>query len=179
MENGMDIEINGIVENGVDTEEGIGVEKDLDTEQDVARERDVNTERYADTEINIPRPNHYENRLTLVRISREIDPTKLDEMKEWFLEKCESVSRDDLSNVTSIIKLISLMEDKRIISMKECTDLKPILNKINPDLKEKLCRNCKYIFSCYSVKTYSLVEGSYKQFGHSRGMQLDFFSLFF
>lgn len=140
MENGMDTEINGIVENGGDTEEGIGVEKDLDMEQDVARE-------YADTEINIPRPNHYENRLTLVRISREIDPTKLDEMKEWFLEKCESVSRDDLSNVTSIIKLISLMEDKGIISMKKCIGLEPILNKINPDLKEKLCRNCKYIFS--------------------------------
>lgn len=138
MENGMDTEINGIVENGGDTEEGIGVEKD--TEQGVARE-------YADAEINIPRPNHYENRLTLVRISREIDPTKLDEMKEWFLEKCESVSRDDLSNVTSIIKLISLMEDKGIISMKKCIGLEPILNKINPDLKEKLCRNCKYIFS--------------------------------
>ena len=82
-----------------------------------------------------------------MRISREIDPTKLDEMKEWFLEKCESVSRDDLSNVTSIIKLISLMEDKGIISMKKCIGLEPILNKINPDLKEKLCRNCKYIFS--------------------------------
>ena len=153
----------------------------MDTEKDIDVEKDLNmdTEKDVDTEIDIPRSNLYENRLTLVHLSRKINSKMLDEMKEYFLEKDNSVSADDLSNVTSI-KLISLMEDKEIISMKNCTELQRILDKIKPSLKEELSRKCKYFFSVTPLKCIICWEGSYKQLGHSRGIQLDLYlSLFF
>ena len=184
MENG--IEIDQVVKNSIDTENdidqvvenGIDKENDIDVENDVDMEIDSDTKEDAGAEINFPRATLYENRLTLVHLSRKITPEMLNKMKDWFLEKT-NLTPDDLGNVRSSIKLISLLEDKGIISMKKCTELEPILDEINPDLKEELSSKCKYFFSCYSIKTYPLVEGSYKLCGHSRGMQLDLFLFFY
>ena len=139
MENGIDTEIDWVVENGIDTENEIDVENDVDME------RDSDTEEDADVEIDIPSPTLYKNRLTLVHLSRKITPEMLDKMKKWFLEKA-NLTPVDLDNVTNSIKLISLLEDKGIISMKKCTELESILDEINPGLKEELSKKCKYFF---------------------------------
>lgn len=152
----------------------------MDTEKDIDVEKDLNmdTEKDVDTEIDIPRPNLYENRLTLVHLSRKINSKMLDEMKEYFLEKDNSVSADDLSNVTSI-KLISLMEDKEIISMKNCTELQRILDKIKPSLKEELSRKCKYFFSVTSLKCIICWKVVTSSLGTPEGPNLTFIFLYF
>ena len=152
----------------------------MDTEKDIDVEKDLNmdTEKDVDTEIDIPWPNLYENRLTLVHLSRKINSKMLHEMKEYFLEKDNSVSADDLSNVTSI-KLISLMEDKEIISMKNCTELQRILDKIKPSLKEELSRKCKYFFSVTPLKCIICWKVVTSSLGTREGSNLTFIFLYF
>ena len=89
----------------------------------------------------------------------------LEEIKKDLLKK-DGISADDLSNVTTI-NLISLMEDKGIISMENCAYLESIFDRMDQkDLKEILPGKCKYFLCCYSIKSYFFAEGCFKLFVH-------------
>lgn len=94
-----------------------------------------------------------EKRLKLVHVSEKIKQETLIEMKRDLVENGR-FSAEELSHVTNI-GLISLMEDKGIIKMKDCTYLESIFSRMNQhDLIKKLPGKCKYFISCYSMKTY-------------------------
>ena len=119
--------------------------KDLDTKKAMNKVKDMNTKKdFAESHL-------YKNCLTLFHLCKR-KPEMLEEMKKY-LRTVNSGIADDLSNITSIT-LLSLMDDKRIISMKNFDSLVQVFDKINPDLKKELTRICKYFFSCYSIKAY-------------------------
>ena len=91
----------------------------------------------------------FKNRL--VNVSQKLKQETLEEMKKCLLEKDASITISaDITN----IKLISLMEDKGIITMENCACLASIFHRTGQsDLIEKLPRKCKYFLSCYSIKT--------------------------
>ena len=94
----------------------------------------------------------FKNRLALVLVSQEIEQKTLEVMKKDLLKQDNSISADDLSDITSI-KLISLMEDKEIITMNNFEYLESIFLRMDQsDLIKKLPGKCKYFFSCHSLK---------------------------
>ena len=110
-----------------------GQEFDVDMEKDVEKEY----------------KQFFKNRL--VNVSQKLKQETLEEMKKCLLEKDASITISaDITN----IKLISLMEDKGIITMENCACLASIFHRTGQsDLIEKLPRKCKYFLSCYSIKT--------------------------
>ena len=112
----------------------------------------MNTIKDMYTKNNFAESHLYKNFLALFHLCKR-KPEMLEEMKKYLLRNDNSGIADDLSNVTSI-KLLILMDDKGIISMKNFGNLMHIFGKINPDLEKELSRICKYFLCCYSVKAY-------------------------
>ena len=150
----------------VDTKEDLGTEEEVDTEKSVGTEKGGDVENDSDIENNVGAKEEdtekkaidtgkkkirklklLKNRVTLLHISREIKgEEKLKKMRNCVAEKDNSLTVEGLSDLTSL-KLISLMEDKGMISMKDCTFLKTTLEKMDlNELKNDLSQKCKYSF---------------------------------
>ena len=117
------------------------------------KEKDVDIEKVVDTKKYFADSNLYKNCLTLVHLCKR-KPKMLEDIKKYLSEIDSNGIANNLSNVTSI-KLISLMDDNEIISIRNFDGLVRIFGEINPDLKKELFRICKYFFSCYSIKSYT------------------------
>ena len=165
-ENNPDKDKDRAAEEDVDTEEDVGTEEEIDNENSLGTEEGVDVENGSDIENDIDTKEEdtekkgtdtgkkkvrklklLKNRVTLLHISREIKgEEKLEKMRKCMIEEDNSLTAEDLSELTSL-KLISLMEDKKMISMKECDFLKTTLEEIDlKDLKNELSEKCKYSF---------------------------------
>ena len=164
-------------EEDLGTEEVVVTEKSMDTEKDEDMENDSDIENNVDTKEEdtekkatdtgkkkVRKLKLLKNRVTLLHISREIKgEEKLEKMRKCVLEKDDSSTVESLSELTSL-KLISLMEDKGMISMKDCTFLKTTLEKMDlNELKNDLSQKCKYSFLVIPEK-HPFAEGRFKQF---------------
>ena len=134
-------------ENSLGTEEGVDVENDSHIENDIDTKEEDTEKKGTDTgKKKVRKLKLLKNRVTLLHISREIGEEKLEKMRNCMIERDNSLIAEDLSKLTSL-KLISLMEDKKMISMKECDFLKTTLEEIDlKDLKNELSEKCKYSF---------------------------------
>lgn len=162
-ENNLDKDKDRVAEEDVDIEEDVGTEEEIDTENSLGTEKDVNVENDSDIENDIDTKEEdtekkgtdtgkkkvrklklLKNRVTLLHISREIKgKEKLEKMRKCMIEEDNSLTAEDLSELTSL-KLISLMEDKKMISMKDCDFLKTTLEEIDlKDLKNELSEKWK------------------------------------
>ena len=124
-------------EEEIDTKESAGMEKGVDVgnysdiENDVDTKEEDNEKKGTDTgKKKVLKLKPLKNRVTLLHISHEIKgEEKLEKMKNCMIERDNSLTAEDLSELTSL-KLISLMEDKKMISIKKCTFLKTSLMKL-------------------------------------------------
>lgn len=180
-ENNLDKDKDRVAEEDVDIEEDVGTEEEIDTENSLGTEKDVNVENDSDIENDtkeedtekkgtdtgkkkVRKLKLLKNRVTLLHISREIKgEEKLEKMRKCMIEEDNSLTAEDLSELTSL-KLISLMEDKKMISMKDCDFLKTTLEEIDlKDLKNELSEKCKHSFFVIPEK-HRFAEGCFKQF---------------
>ena len=182
-ENNPDKDKDRAAEEDVDTEEDVATEEEIDTENSPGAEEGVDVENNSDLENDIDTKEEdtekkgtdtgkkkvrklklLKNRVTLLHISREIKgKEKLEKMRKCMIEEDNSLTAEDLSELTSL-KLISLMEDKKMISMKDCDFLKTTLEEIDlKDLKNELSEKCKHSFFVIPEK-HRFAEGCFKQF---------------
>ena len=105
----------------------------------------MDMEKDMDKKDNFAESNLYKNCLALVRLC-EKNRNILEEVKKYLDNNHRGIA-DNLSNKSSI-KLISLMDDKGIISIKDYDALASKIGEINPDLKKELSRICKYFLFC-------------------------------
>lgn len=124
----------------------------MDTEISMNSKKDVYMEKDVDITKNFAESNLYKNCLSLVHLCKR-KPKMVEEIKKYLSENHNNEIADNFSNLTSI-NLISLMDDKEIISIRNFDDLVRIFGEISHDLKKELSRICKYFFSCYSIKSY-------------------------
>ena len=190
-ENSSDEEKDSATEEDVDTAKDIGTEGGVDKEKVVDVENDGKKENVIDTneedtetktvdtgKKKVRKLKLLKNRVTLLHISHKIvGQEMLEKMKKFALEEGDSLKDEDLSELTSL-KLISLMEDKGMISMNNCAPLKNIFIKMKEnDLEKEQSDNCKYFHSCYFRKTYLFVEGGFNS-SNSKSCNLAFIVLF-
>ena len=149
-------------EEDVDREEDMGTEE-VDTEESMGTEKGGNVENNSDIENNVDTREEdiekkatdtgkkkvrklklLKNRVTLLHISREIkEEEMLQKMRGLVLKKNDRLTGEELSELNSL-KLISLMEDKEMISMKDCTSLRTILKEMElNELENELSQKCK------------------------------------
>ena len=112
-------------------EKGVDVGNYSDIENDVDTKEEDNEKKGTDTgKKKVLKLKPLKNRVTLLHISHEIKgEEKLEKMKNCMIERDNSLTAEDLSELTSL-KLISLMEDRKMISIKKCTFLKTSLMKL-------------------------------------------------
>ena len=122
----------------------------MDTEKVMDKKKDVRMEKNLDTKKNFVESNLYKNCLTLVRLCKK-KPEMLEEIKKYLSKNHNNLVPNSFSDVTSI-KLISLMDDNEIISIKNFDSLMRIFGEINSDFTKELLRIRKYFLS-YSIKS--------------------------
>ena len=109
-------------------------------------------EKEVETNFFFAESNFYKNGLALVNLCKR-EPNMLEDIKKYLSKKENSGISDDLSNVTSI-KLISLMDEKEIISLESFDMLLQIFYEINPRYKEELSRIRKCFLCYYAIKSF-------------------------